>query len=75
MNRYQKILLIVACVNVAVVMLFPPFDSVPLVRGMDRSFDGFCSRVDHEGDSCFVEWSNFVQFLSQLNPFDVIKIG
>lgn len=41
MNRYQKILLIVALFNVAIMVLFPPFDSVPLVRITAHSFDGF----------------------------------
>jgi hypothetical protein len=41
LNRYQKILLIVALVNIAVVMLFPPFDAVPLVRAVSHTFDGF----------------------------------
>ena len=41
MNRYQKILLIVAFVNVAGIMLFPPFDAVPLARATARTFDGF----------------------------------
>ncbi len=41
MNRYQKILLIVAFFNVAVIVLFPPFDAVPLVRSSPHSFDGF----------------------------------
>jgi hypothetical protein len=40
-NRYQKILLIVAFVNIAVIMLFPPFDAVPLARATARTFDGF----------------------------------
>ncbi len=41
MNRYQKILLIVAMFNIAIIMLFPPFDVVPLVRTSAHSFDGF----------------------------------
>lgn len=41
MNRYQKILLIVALVNIAVVLMFPPFDALPLARSSPRSFDGF----------------------------------
>ena len=41
MNRYQKILLIVALVNIAVILLFPPFDAVPLARATARTFDGF----------------------------------
>jgi hypothetical protein len=40
-NRYQKILLIVAGFNVAIIMLFPPFDALPLVRAGAHSFDGF----------------------------------
>jgi hypothetical protein len=41
LNRYQKILLIVALVNFTVIMLFPPFDAVPLMRAAAHSFDGF----------------------------------
>ncbi len=41
LNRYQKILLIVALVNITVIMLFPPFDAVPLARAAAHSFDGF----------------------------------
>lgn len=41
MNRYQKILLIVAVFNVAVIVLFPPFDAEPLLRSASRTFDGF----------------------------------
>jgi hypothetical protein len=40
-NRYQKILLIVAFVNIGVIMLFPPLDAVPLARATARTFDGF----------------------------------
>lgn len=41
MNRYQKILLIVAVFNVAVIIVFPPFDAEPLLRTASRTFDGF----------------------------------
>jgi hypothetical protein len=40
-NRYQKILLIVAVFNLAVIILFPPFDAEPLLRTASRTFDGF----------------------------------
>jgi hypothetical protein len=40
-NRYQKILLIVAVFNLAVIILFPPFDAEPLLRNASRTFDGF----------------------------------
>jgi hypothetical protein len=40
-NRYQKILLIVAVFNLAVIMLFPPLDAEPLLRTASRTFDGF----------------------------------
>jgi hypothetical protein len=40
-NRYQKILLIVAVFNLAVIILFPPFDAEPLLRSASRTFDGF----------------------------------
>ena len=41
MTRYQKILLIVALFNVAIIILFPPFDALPLLRTASRSFEGF----------------------------------
>jgi hypothetical protein len=40
-TRYQKILLIVGLVNIAMLVLFPPFDAVPLFRGTAHTFDGF----------------------------------
>ena len=40
-NRYQRLLLIIAVVDVLVMMLFPPFNDVPLARAALPSFNGF----------------------------------
>lgn len=40
-NRYQRLVIVVAIVDVLVMLLFPPFNDVPLARGMLPSFDGF----------------------------------
>ncbi len=41
MNRYQKVTVIVAAVNLLVMLLFPPFLDNPLRVGAARNFDGF----------------------------------
>lgn len=41
MNKYQRLVIIVAAINVLIMVLFPPFTSQPLSRGMLPSFDGF----------------------------------
>ncbi len=41
MNRYQRILLALAVANGLLILLFPPFNSVPLSKGALASFDGF----------------------------------
>jgi hypothetical protein len=41
MNKYQRIVVIVAAVNIALMLLFPPFLDNPLRRGMLPSFEGF----------------------------------
>lgn len=41
MNKYQRVIVIVAAVNVALMLLFPPFLDNPLRRGVLPSFDGF----------------------------------
>jgi hypothetical protein len=40
-NRYQRLLIIVAIVDVLVILLFPPFNDVPLARGSLPNFSGF----------------------------------
>ena len=40
-NRYQRLLIIVAVVDVLVMLLFPPFNDVPLARGALPNFNGF----------------------------------
>ncbi|MGP1609484.1 MAG: hypothetical protein ACTS5G_02170, partial [Burkholderiales bacterium] len=41
MNKYQRLVITVAAINALVMILFPPFNSQPLARGMLPSFDGF----------------------------------
>lgn len=41
MNRYQKVVVVVAAVNLLLILLFPPFLDNPLRVGVPRSFDGF----------------------------------
>lgn len=41
MNKYQRLVVIVAVIDVLVMLLFPPFNDRSLARGMPESFDGF----------------------------------
>lgn len=41
MNKYQRVVVIVAAVNIALMLLFPPFLDNPLRRGTLPSFEGF----------------------------------
>lgn len=41
MNRYQKVVIIVAAANIALMLLFPPFLDNPLRRGALPGFEGF----------------------------------
>ena len=41
MNKYQRLVIIVAVIDVLVMLLFPPFNNRPLAKGMPDSFDGF----------------------------------
>lgn len=41
MNKYQRVVVIVAAVNIALMLLFPPFLDSPLRRGVLPSFEGF----------------------------------
>jgi len=41
MNKYQRVVLIVAAVNIALMLLFPPFLDNPLRRGVPPGFEGF----------------------------------
>lgn len=41
MNKYQRVVLIVAAVNIVLMLLFPPFLDNPLRRGALPSFEGF----------------------------------
>lgn len=41
MNKYQRLVVIIALLNALVMVLFAPFNSQPLMRGMPESFDGY----------------------------------
>lgn len=41
MNKYQRLVCIVALLNLLLMVLFPPFNNIPLARGAPDSFDGF----------------------------------
>jgi len=41
MNRYQRLIVVVALINALVMVLFPPFNDSPLSRGALPSFEGF----------------------------------
>jgi hypothetical protein len=41
MNKYQRVVVIVMAVNIALMLLFPPFLDSPLRRGIPASFEGF----------------------------------
>ncbi len=50
MNRLQAIVLGVAAGNIAVMLLFPPYDSLGIGRGGTQSFDAFYFALDsHPG--------------------------
>lgn len=41
MNKYQRLVVIVALIDALIMILFPPFNSLPLARGMQGGFDGY----------------------------------
>lgn len=41
MNKYQRLVVIVALIDVLIMLIFPPFDSRSLTRGLPGSFDGY----------------------------------
>ena len=41
MNKYQRLVIIVALIDVLIMIFFPPFNNRPLAKGMPDSFDGF----------------------------------
>ncbi|MGE4449291.1 MAG: hypothetical protein AB7E15_13440, partial [Azospira sp.] len=41
MNKYQRLVCIVALLDLLLMVLFPPFNNTPLARGALNSFDGF----------------------------------
>jgi len=50
MNKYQRLVLIVALVDALIMVLFPPFNSHSLVRGVLPSFDGFYPLITQVGN-------------------------
>lgn len=49
MNKYQRIIVIVAAVNIALMLLFPPFFDNPMRRGVIPNFEGFYPLVSAIG--------------------------
>jgi hypothetical protein len=49
MNKYQRLVIVIAMVDVVVMVLFPPFNSQPLAKGMLPSFDGFYPLITNLG--------------------------
>ena len=41
MNKYQRLIIIVAAMNVLLMLLFPPFANQPLAKGMIPGLQGF----------------------------------
>lgn len=41
MNNAQRIALVIACANLALLLIFPPYDYISLQRGNVPTFDGF----------------------------------
>ena len=49
MNKYQRLIIIAGVMNALLILLFPPFSSQPLARGMFPGFDGFYPLITHLG--------------------------
>ena len=49
MNKYQRLVIIVAAINALVMVLFPPFNNQPLAKGMLPTFEGFYPLLSHLG--------------------------
>lgn len=49
MNKYQRVVIVVAAVNVALMLLFPPFLDNPIRRGVMASFEGYYPLVSALG--------------------------
>lgn len=50
MNKYQRLVVIVAVIDALVMLLFPPFNDRSLARAMPTSFDGFYPVVTMLGE-------------------------
>lgn len=59
MNRQQAVVLVAAVINIAVLLLFPPFDYVSATRNNVPTFEGFRFVFADHGNS--VKNANFLQ--------------
>ena len=50
MNKYQRLVIIVALIDVLIMLLFPPFNGRSLARGVPESFDGYFPVLAALGD-------------------------
>lgn len=50
MNKYQRLVIIVALIDVVIMLLFPPFNGRPLARDVPESFDGYYPIIAAFGD-------------------------
>lgn len=50
MNKYQRLVIIVALIDIIVMLLFPPFNGRSLARGFPESFDGYYPILAALGD-------------------------
>ncbi|MFZ4537810.1 hypothetical protein, partial [Propionivibrio sp.] len=53
MNKYQRLVMVAALMNALVMVLFPPFTSQPLARGMLPGFEGFYPLITQLGNKPF----------------------
>jgi hypothetical protein len=50
MNKYQRLVVIVAVIDVLIMLLFPPFNGRSLARGVPETFDGYYPILAALGD-------------------------
>lgn len=49
MNKYQRVVIVIAAIDVLVMLLFPPFNDTPLRKGDLPSLEGFYPLISHIG--------------------------
>lgn len=49
MNKYQRLVIVIAMIDALIMVLFPPFNNQPLAKGMLPSFDGFYPLITNLG--------------------------